>query len=225
MLDAPVYKLNAWHKAALIFCRAYVRRAKVLFIDNVLDKLDIASRKEAFYRFVPLLSCADILIYATDSLEEASFLSDKIHYLHCGYLLQTGTFAELHDTPACAAAYLSFHKRGTLLSAVIEEGALRVFDVAFPFDTSRLIGQNYIGAECLLGVSPEDLVLSDNGFTAEIDGRFYGKNTYIYAIRRGEDLFYWATDREFSVGERVTLALLSAKYVFDGVNERLIVRN
>ena len=48
MIDAPVYRLNEWLKVTLVLCRAYMRRAKVLLIDNIFSKLSLSERREAF---------------------------------------------------------------------------------------------------------------------------------------------------------------------------------
>jgi len=224
MVDAPVYKINEWHKVALVFCRAYIRRAKVLFIDNVLSHLDLGTRRDAFYRFLPMFAGRGTIIYATDSAEEAAFLSDKIHYLNSGYLLQVGSLAELRETPACAAAFRAFNTCSSLFPAEIKENGISLFGTLVPFDLSRLIGENYLGKECLLGVRAEDFVLSDDGFSATVQGAFFSGDHPIYRATAGEYSVFFFSDKALPVGAGIQLSVRRAAYLFDALNERSVVR-
>ncbi|MBP5404478.1 MAG: ABC transporter ATP-binding protein [Clostridia bacterium] len=224
MIDAAVYKLNVWHKTALSLCRAYLRRARVTFIDNVFASLDLETRREAFYRFMPLFSGRGIVVYATDSVSEAAFLSEEILYLNCGYLLQKGSLSELSEKPACAASFLTFSEHAALLPARLTEEGIKVFDFLFSFDKTRLIGENYIGKEVLLGLRPEDAEIALSGASAVFQGRFFGEKGSLCALNvEGNPLFILG-DTSLSVGEEVKFIVRKVFALFDVVNERAIVR-
>lgn len=224
MIDAQVYKLNAWHKTALALCRAYIRHARVTFIDNVFAPLDVETRREAFYRFMPLFAERGIVVYATDSATEAAFLSEEVLYLNCGYLLQKGSVAELRDKPSCASAFLTFSEHAALLPVALTEEGIKVFGVLFPFDKARLIGENYIGKEVLLGLRAEDAEIAEEGATARLQGRFFGEKGPLCVLSAERNSFFVLGDTALSVGSDVKFSVRKVFALFDAVNERAIVR-
>ena len=224
MIDCPVYKLNEWHKVALALCRAYLRNAAVLFIDNVFAALDLCTRKEAFYRFMPLFTNRGIVVYATDSVEEAAFLSDKVQYLNCGYLLQEGSVAEFRSAPSCVAAFESFHECVSVLPATLTEEGLLALGTVIPFDLSRLIGENYVGTEVYIGLRAEDVVTAEEGIPATIVGKFYSDNGYMYSARSGDAELYLSEEADHPVPSDVHFVIRNVFTLFDPTNERAIVR-
>lgn len=224
MIDAQVYKLNAWHKTALALCRAYLRRAHVTFIDNVFAPLDLETRREAFYRFMPLFAERGIVVYATDSAAEAAFLSEEVLYLNCGYLLQKGSVAELREKPACASAFLTFSENAALLPATLSKEGIKVFDVLFPFDSSRLIGENYIGKEVLLGLRAEDAEIAADGVSAVLQGRFFGEKGRLSALYVEGNILFVLGETDLPVGSKIKFSIRKVFALFDAVNERAIVR-
>ena len=224
MIECPVYKLNAWHRVALALCRAYLRKAAVTFIDNVFACLDVCTRKEAFYRFMPLFADRGILIYATDLASEAAFLSNDIYYLNYGYLLQRGSFSDLRERPSCCAAFEAFNDCVTLLPAMITAEGLKVFDSVVPFDSSRLIGEQYVGNDVYLGLRPVDISLSENGISATIKNKFYSEKGHIYsATCFGVDL-HLLDGRDLAPNSDVHFIINNVFALFDRNNERAIMR-
>jgi len=223
MIDAPVYRLNEWHKVSLVLCRAYLRKAKVLLIDNVFSKLDPQSRKEAFIRYLPLLTECGIVIYATDQPSEAVALSRKVKLLSYGYLLQEGSVSDFRTRPSCLAAFTAFADYPSVLPCVIEDGAISLFDHRFDIKTS-LISDSYLGKEAIVGLSLRDLVVSETGFPATVQGRFYHEGEVVYLMLCGDVSFFLSDPSDHAVGETLGVSLHSATGLFDRINERSVLR-
>lgn len=221
MLDAPVYRLNEWLKVALTLCRAYLRRPKVLLIDNIFSKLAPTERKEAFLRFMPLFQ-EGIVIYATDSHEEAAALSDHIKFLSYGYLMQEGSAEAFKTKPNAASVFVSFEKYPTLLPCVATQSGVRVGD--FDFDLKLCFKSDvYLGKEVLAGVSPDGLTLTDNGFDATVIGKFYLDGKAVYSAKREEATLFFFAKEDVPVGSTVKLAVSRVVALFDALNERNIL--
>ena len=224
MIDAPVYRLNEWHKVSLVLCRAYLREAKVLLIDNIFSRLDPQSRREAFLRFLPLFAERGIVIYATDEVFEAESLSREIKFLSCGYLLQEGAPQDFIEKPACSAAFSAFTDYATMLPCGLKKEGIMLFDKEFPFDLSALLSEEYYEKEVIAGFRPDDFLLSEDGFSALIKGRFYYGNRIVYRLEK-EGCTVWAFgESSWKVGEQVNVKPNRAPKLFDPINERSIVR-
>ena len=225
MIDAPVYRLNEWHKVSLVLCRAYLRSAKVLLIDNIFAKLDPASRHEAFLRYLPLFADRGIVVYATDLADEAAALSREIKLLSYGYLLQEGSAADFHLRPSCLSAFTAFEEYPSVLPCVIGEQSVSLCGAVFPANAlCGLISDVYLGKEAVAAFAPGDLALSDHGFEATVTGRFFSDGESVYALSAAEHSLFVKYDRELTTGEVVRVAVRSVTRLFDRVNERAILR-
>lgn len=224
MIDAPVYRLNEWHKVSLALCRAYLRNARVLLIDNVLSKLSPESRKEAFLRYLPLFAGRGIVIYATDLPQEAAALSREIKLFSYGYLLQEGSSEDFRLRPSCVTAFSSFTEYPSLLPCTIGEGSLTLFDETFPIKDLPLLSDVYLGKEAIVGISLKDLTISGKGFVATIRGRFCAGESKVYSLSRDGFTFYVSDDREHPLGESVFVTLKSVTGLFDRINQRAVLR-
>lgn len=221
MLDAPVYRLNEWLKVTLTLCRAYLRRPKVLLIDNIFSKLDPSARKEAFLRFMPLFK-EGIVIYATDSPDEAAALSDSVKFLSYGYLMQEGSAKTFRTKPNAASVFVSFEKYPSLLPCVATKGGVEIDGVLFPLD-ARLKSDVYLGKEVLAGVAPDGFELSDDGFEVNVIGKFYLDGKAVYSAKKEESTLFFLSEKDLAVGETVKLKLTRIVALFDALNERNVL--
>ena len=221
MIDAPVYRLNEWLKVCLTLCRAYLRCPKVLLIDNVFSKLDPAARKEAFLRFMPLFK-EGIVIYATDSPDEAAALSDSVKFLSYGYLMQEGSAKTFRTKPNAASVFVSFEKYPSLLPCVATKGGVEIDGVLFPLD-ARLKSDVYLDKEVLAGVAPDGFELSDDGFEVNVIGKFYLDGKAVYSAKKEESTLFFLSEKDLAVGETVKLKLTRIVALFDALNERNVL--
>ena len=225
MIDAPVYRLNEWHKVCIVLCRAYLRKAKVLLIDNIFSKLDPQSRKEACYRFMPLFFDRGIVIYATDLVEEAAALSREIKLLSYGYLLQEGSAEDFCNHPACLIAFVSFGEYVSTVYGSPTERGITLFDKEFTVGALSLISDEYFGKDVIFGFSLGDLVFSKQGIPAEVLGRFCYNEKFVYLVQIENQRVFVLSDDDISFGSKAFLAVKSVSAVFDSLNQRTILRS
>lgn len=224
MIDAPVYRLTEWHKIALALCRVYLRKPKVVFIDNVFSCLDLCTRKQAFAEFMPLLANLGIVVFATDSISEAATLSKDIYFLNAGYLLQKGSVREILHEPSCASAFLSFNEYPSVLEVQLEKEGVLIDGFKTSFSSKLPISDVYVGKTVLLGALPMDFVLSDAGFEGQVVSRFYTTDDFVYVIQTKAGRVYAALSEILSVGDSVKIGLRCVRFLFDYANERRITR-
>ncbi len=221
MLDAPVYRLNEWLKVTLVLCRAYLRRPKVLLIDNIFSKLDPTLRKEAFLRFMPLFKDG-IVIYATDSAEEAAALSKSIKVLSCGYLMQEGSASDFAKKPNAVSVFTAFERYPSVFSCTVSENALTVDGCSFAVNFT-LKSDVYLGKDVFAGCSPTDLAVSEAGFNALLCGKFYFNDKPLYVGENNGAKFFFFGDEGLEIGKTVHLSVKNVAGLFDALNERSIL--
>ncbi|HAE88393.1 MAG TPA: hypothetical protein DCG79_00810 [Clostridiales bacterium] len=221
MLDAPFYRLNEWLKVTLTLCRAYLRRAKVLLIDNIFSKLSPSLRKEAFLRFMPLFKNG-IVVYATDSSEEAAALSRDIKFLSYGYLMQEGSVEAFKTKPNAASAFVTFENYPTLLPCVLTQNGVEIGGRSFSLDLKPK-SDVYIGKKLLAGIAPEGLVLTEEGFEAIVVGKFYRNGSPVYSANTEDGSVFFLGEEGLAVGATVKLKAEKVVALFDALNERNIL--
>lgn len=223
MIEAPVYRLTEWHKVALALCRVYLRKAKVVFIDNVFSRLDVCARKQAFLEFMPLLSDRGIVVFATDEVAEAAALSEEIYFLNAGYLLQKGSLREIMEKPSCVAAFSAFQEYPSVLTAELGEDEISVGNAVAEFKSP--VSDVYIGKSVLAGFLPFDFVLSEDGFEAKVLARLFSAEIPLYVLETEQGRVFAAIKEKLSIGEKVKLGIVRARFLFDLTNERCIMRS
>ena len=221
MLDAPVYRLNEWLKVTLTLCRAYLRRAKVLLMDNIFSKLSPTLRKEAFLRFMPLFKDG-IVVYATDSPEEAAALSRDIKFLSYGYLTQEGSVESFKTKPNAVSAFLAFEEYPTILPCVVTQNGLEAEGCSFALNFN-LKSDVYVGKKVLAGIAPDGIVSEDEGFEAIVFGKFYRDGSPVYSARTEGGTVFFASEEGLAVGATVRLKIKKIVALFDALNERNVL--
>ena len=220
MLEAPVYRLNEWLKVCLCLCRAYLRKPKVLLIDNIFSKLSLPERSEAFHRFMPLVN-EGIVIYATDSRTEASELSRDIKFMSCGYLTQEGTPEDFSKAPLTLAAFSAWEEYPSLLPCFITDNGV-IIEGELCEQSLSLKSDLYLGKEAIAAVAANDVTLSANGFKAIVCGKFYSGEKKVYSAKTSDFSVYFISDKELLMQSEVTLSVRRLIAVFDAFNERRI---
>lgn len=221
MLDAPVYRLNEWLKVALVLCRAYLRRPKVLLIDNIFSKLDPTSRKEAFLRFMPLFR-EGIVVYATDSAEEAATLSRSIKLISCGYLMQEGSASDFVKKPNALSVFEAFEQYPSVFTCTVNKKGVMVDGCSFALKFT-LKSDVYLEKEVLAACAPTDLFISEDGFDVAVRGKFYFGDKPLYVGENNGAKFFFFGDEGLSMDQNVKLSVKNVAGLFDSLNERSIL--
>jgi multiple sugar transport system ATP-binding protein len=105
LLDRRPHELAAGHAHAVSAARQLTRAPGLLLLDEPLVNTDPPQRRR-LRREVQLLQrgFGVTMVYATNQPEDAHALADRIAVLEDGRIVQVGTPAELHRTPASVAA-------------------------------------------------------------------------------------------------------------------------
>jgi multiple sugar transport system ATP-binding protein len=156
LLDAKSAGLSSGQKQRVALARALVREPDVLLLDEPLSHLDAAQRdttRRELKRLQRDLGYTTILV--THDQEEALSLADRIAVMKDGVIQQIGTPDEIYDRPANRfVADFVGEPAINLLPGVAEDGGVRVSDAV------RLPVRVEAGCEVLVGVRPEDLMLT-----------------------------------------------------------------
>lgn len=188
LLDRLPEQLSGGERQRAALGRALIQRPQVLLLDEPLVHLDPELRFE-LRREIRRRQRADNLtvIWITHDPGEALAVADRVGFMHGGRLLQTGSPAELYDTPADVRIAKAFGPRPMNLVRGVwsrETGTFRAGDWEFrPPGGSR---PQTTEADIVLGVRPEDLRLTAANDAGEalgtgmmVGSEFAGDRTFV----------------------------------------------
>ncbi len=171
LLDRYPKQLSGGQRQRVATGRAIVRNPEVFLFDEPLSNLDAKLRVTMRAEIRDLHKKLDVtMLYVTHDQIEAMTMADKIVVMRDGHVEQVGTPLELFDYPAnrFVAEFIGSPSMNILPAKVGNDGAsISVSDgqrlkvEAPPTGTTQ-------GEEILIGIRPEELVLSDEGLAAVV---------------------------------------------------------
>ena len=181
LLDRYPRQLSGGQQQRVALARALVRNPKVFLMDEPLSNLDAKLRVVMRAELKKLQKELGITtIYVTHDQAEAMTMADRIAILNEGRVVQIGTPSELYYKPVnlfvagfVGSPPMNFfdvslkydEKRGYILDA-------GDFEVKLPKELADLITKSSSSTELILGIRPEDIVISkepiEDSFVAEI---------------------------------------------------------
>lgn len=170
LLDRRPAALSGGQRQRVAIGRAIVRNPDVFLFDEPLSNLDAALRHDTRVEIAKLHNqLGATTIYVTHDQVEAMTLADKIVVLKDGEVMQVGRPMELFNNPAneFVAGFLGSPKmnffKGVLLDgAGSDRGQFEGEGLAIS-DVRLVSGDKANGAEILLGIRPQHMVLDPNG--------------------------------------------------------------
>ena len=198
MLDRKPRQLSGGQRQRVAMGRAIVRQPKVFLFDEPLSNLDaklrIAMRVE-IRKLQRRLSTTSI--YVTHDQLEAMTLADILVVMNGGQVEQIGNPLEIYQKPAT-----------TFVASFIGAPPMNLMPLRSDEIRSQLAGDARIGEAAILGVRPEDFVITNEtiaggvalGLTVEAIERV-GAETFIYGTRQHEMQGVAATPGELPPGE------------------------
>src|SRR4051794_33191463 len=176
--------LSGGQRQRVAMGRAIVRRPQVFLMDEPLSNLDAKLRVQTRTQIAALQRRLEVTtVYVTHDQVEATTMGDRVAVLKDGVLQQLGTPRQLYRHPdnVFVAGFIGSPSMN-LLEVPSVEGGVHFGDLIFPVE-SAVTGA---GARLILGVRPEDLVLSDRGLTLEVElVEELGADAYLYGMATG----------------------------------------
>lgn len=187
--------LTAEQKQKVAFGRAIVREPKLYLLDDPIAGLSADVRERLRSVLINLqMRLNGTFVYATKNVNEALTMATRMIVLRDGFLQQIDTPANLYDYPA--SAYVAFTVGSPTVNfvrdAVIERDEKGVYAVkeGVRFDLPENIVKRFTnlseyegtGKKVILGIRPEDMAVSEEGFITatvataeEIAGTLYAE--------------------------------------------------
>jgi len=179
-LDRKPRALSGGQRQRVAMGRAIVRQPQVFLMDEPLSNLDAKLRVQTRTQIASLQRRLGVTtVYVTHDQTEALTMGDRIAVLKDGLLQQVGTPRELYEEPTnvFVAGFIGSPSMN-ILPTELAGGTVRFGTAAIP------AGAPAPGGEVLLGVRPEDLVLTgpgEEGLAMEVDlAEELGADAYLY---------------------------------------------
>jgi sn-glycerol 3-phosphate transport system ATP-binding protein len=199
MLERKPRQLSGGQRQRVAMGRAIVRQPKVFLFDEPLSNLDaklrIAMRVE-IRKLQRRLSTTSI--YVTHDQLEAMTLADILVVMNGGQVEQIGNPLEIYQKPAT-----------TFVAAFIGAPPMNLMPLRSDELKSQLTGDNRATEAGILGIRPEDFVISNDagatgaialGLTVEAI-EHVGAETFVYGSRQREEQAVAANPGELPPGE------------------------
>ncbi|TGD41773.1 sn-glycerol-3-phosphate ABC transporter ATP-binding protein UgpC [Pseudotabrizicola sediminis] len=168
LLDRFPRQLSGGQRQRVAMGRAIVRNPQVFLFDEPLSNLDAKLRVQMRAEIKELHQRLKVTtVYVTHDQIEAMTMADMIVVMHDGVVKQAGAPLELYDRPSnlFVAGFIGSPSMN-FFAATVTDGALRLADgqsLQVPEGTSLAEG-----LQVIVGLRPEELVLSDHGLRAEV---------------------------------------------------------
>ncbi len=179
-LSRKPVKLSGGEQQRVAIGRAIVREPKVFLMDEPLTFLDPKLRTNMRVEIKMLQRRLGVTtIYVTHDQAEAMTMSDRIALLNKGMLQQVGTPGEVYNKPAntFAAGFLGSPSMNFFDCSYLEEDGKAFLDEgAFKLDVTEfkgVIDEKRSGGELILGVRPENILLSRKKSASAFESEVY----------------------------------------------------
>ncbi|WP_277453906.1 sn-glycerol-3-phosphate ABC transporter ATP-binding protein UgpC [Janibacter sp. DB-40] len=195
-LDRKPKALSGGQRQRVAMGRAIVRQPQVFLMDEPLSNLDAKLRVQTRTQIASLQRRLGVTtVYVTHDQTEAMTMGDRIAVLKDGHLQQCATARETYDRPA------NVFVAGFIGSPAMNLVKVPVVDGGVTFGDHRLeVPRDVLadaGSHVVIGLRPEDLVASDDGFPLRVDlVEELGADAYVHTTPMGEDIDIIGSDGE-----------------------------
>ncbi len=199
LLERKPAQLSGGQRQRVALARAIIAENRICLMDEPLSNLDAKLRQDMRIEIRDLQRrLAMTVVYVTHDQAEAMSMADQVVLLNAGSIVQTGPPSTLYDRPATtfAAGFIGTPPMNLLTLINGEGGAVIPGRPDFPV----LDGQ---GAETILGIRPEHVVLSaGGGIPAELMATDYQGADTIITARIGEQKLLARVAGRFEIGDQ-----------------------
>lgn len=180
LLDRKPGQLSGGEQQRVALGRAIVREPSVFLMDEPLSNLDAALRARMRGELKKLQErLKTTTIYVTHDQIEAMVMATKIAVMNKGKVQQTGTPQEIYTRPAnrFVAEFVGSPKMNIFDAFLTDDNPPRLstgsFHIDIPHPVAELIEQRAASREVMVGVRPEDVMVSPTEREGFIEGSVY----------------------------------------------------
>jgi len=174
ILDKKPSEISGGEQQRVAVARAAVRNPKVFLFDEPLSNLDAKLRVMARGFLKKLQKDLKVTtVYVTHDQTEAMTMADRIAVMNQGRLMQMSSPVEIYDKPAdlFVAGFIGSPPMNLI------EGRISSIGPGFSFISGpislRVMSTRQMPPSVILGVRPEDVLVSDDGGKGAFQGRVY----------------------------------------------------
>ncbi len=168
LLDRYPRELSGGQRQRVAMGRAIVRDPAVFLFDEPLSNLDAKLRVQMRAEIKALHQrLKATTIYVTHDQIEAMTMADRIVVMRDGYVEQVGTPLDLYDKPAnvFVASFIGSPSMNMIDGVVAGQGIRSAGGTMWPLPPQAQVAE---GQQVVIGLRPEHLLLSDDGFAGTI---------------------------------------------------------
>jgi len=235
ILDKKPSQMSGGQRQRVALARAIVRTPRVFLMDEPLSNLDAQLRMYARTELKRLQrELGTSTIFVTHDQVEAMSMADRITVMNHGAVQQVGDPNETYTAPSnlFVAGFVGSPTMNFIPCTLVEEedsAYLRIGETRYTISHQMYEAvKDYVGKEMMLGIRPEDLILSD-GDKSNLTGEVYvveplGLYTIINIASGDIRLKAVASDPDIKVGQSVRVHFDETRmHLFDRKTEKVIV--
>ena len=229
LFDRKPKALSGGQRQRVAIGRAIVRAPQVMLMDEPLSNLDAKLRNQMRAEIIKLRQRINTtFVYVTHDQTEAMTLGDRIVIMKDGFIQQVGTPQEVFNNPynLFVAEFIGSPKMNIFAAQLkMIEGKYAVELDGFTAILSdekqeRLLANNVLPQEILLGVRPEHIYLQDTGVASIIDvSEMMGSSVHLHVTACQQDVIIVVSTMDMTNAE--VAALCSGRkvnFAFGGNN-------
>jgi multiple sugar transport system ATP-binding protein len=230
-------QLSGGEQQRVALGRAIIRNPTVFLMDEPLSNLDAALRVRMRGELKKLHErLKTTIVYVTHDQVEAMVMADRIAVMRQGKIHQVATPKEIYDRPAnrFVAEFIGSPKMNIIDVTLVTEDAPQLdagpFKVQLTPEAAKLVAENAVSPELLVGIRPEDVAISQQPREGYTDARVYlveniGNLTFI-TLEKEKILITAQVPPDFGIQEGETLYFNLPEdriHIFDKRSEKLIL--
>lgn len=214
--DRFVDQISGGQQQRVALARALVLKPKVLLFDEPLSNLDANLRRSMREKIRELQQRLGITsLYVTHDQTEAFAVSDEVIVMHKGKIMQKAPAKELYLRPN-SLFLANFMGESSIFEGKLQNDTVEINGYQITLSNTQQFGLS--DGECLVGVRPEAVYLSNEGTDnqcCEIKSAVYmGNHWEVVAIWGGKELLVNCKPEDFKADLKQAYVNLSKHGVF-----------
>lgn len=237
LLDRKPKQLSGGQRQRVALGRALVREPKAFLLDEPLSNLDAKLRVQMRTEIVKLYQKLNkTFLYVTHDQTEAMTMATRICVMHEGLIQQVDTPKNIYNNPSnkFVAEFIGSPPMNFFIGKVDSEGDkvyiyIQDYKIEIEETKKKIMEKSYIGKEVIVGVRPENIILSNKyegkGILCDLElVEMLGHEFYIYLkLGNTEIIVRLDASQDLNLDKQVCISFDSKKVnIFDLETEETI---